>query len=242
MSLYLIKHIMQLHMEVIQPHREVSSSPRNVNIRSKPLKWAMHPRDRWRRQRQIMAMCPSIAVSLSRSAAKSSTNGHFFSYKGSLPDRATPVPMVHLWQSMNVQATQAPGQVFLIITGKVFSSTHPLDLVVFFTEVRFILSCPTQEKKHQVSGKKSFECSVKILLWLSVLFHGLGNPAAHNVHGSQDRKALISHLLCAAAHLPFTTNGIWITSSLWCKKQLEVLKLKGAEAQGITLSLWFIIK
>lgn len=29
----------------------------------------------------------------------------------------------------------------------------------------------------------------------SLLFHGLGNPVAHNVHGSQDHRALISHLL-----------------------------------------------
>lgn len=29
----------------------------------------------------------------------------------------------------------------------------------------------------------------------SVLFHGLGNPLAPNVHDSQDHKALISHLL-----------------------------------------------
>lgn len=126
--LYLIKHMLQLHTEVIQPHREVRSSPRNLNFRSKPLKWAMHPRDRWKRQRQIMAMCPSIAVSLSRSAAKSSAIRRFFSYKGSLPDRDTPVPMVHLWQSHECAGNSGTWQVFLIITGKVFLSTHPLNL------------------------------------------------------------------------------------------------------------------
>lgn len=181
---------MQLHTEVVQPHREVSSSLRNLNIRSKPLKWAVHPRDRWRRQWQIMTMCPSIAVSLSRSAAKFSTDGLFFSCEGSLPDRGSPVPMVNLWQSHESHYRQLRH----LRQSIVVNTSTGLSSFLHRSHVHTILPCilkgasSLRAEKFQVLSQNSAVTN-------SVLFHGLGNPMAHNVHDSQDHKALISHLL-----------------------------------------------
>lgn len=98
-------------------------------------------------------------------------------------------------KAMNVQATQAPGQVFLIMTGKVFLSTHPrLSGFLHRSHVHTLLPYTLKEapslraEKYQVVSQNSAATN-------SVLFHGLGNPVAHNVHDSQDHKAFISHLL-----------------------------------------------
>lgn len=189
---------MQLHTEVIQPHREVSSSPRNLNLRSKPLKWALHPRDRWRRPWKIMAMCPLIAVSLSKSAAKSSANGCSFSYKGSLPDRETPVPMVHLWQSQSHECTGNSGTCTSIShhhRRSILVNT-PTGFVGFLHRSHVHTLLPYALKGASSLRAEKFQMfSQNSAVTNSVLFHGLGNPVAHNVHDSQDHKALISHLL-----------------------------------------------
>lgn len=188
---------MQLHTEVIQSHREVRSSLRILNIRSKPLKWAMCPRDSWRREWQIMAIYPSIAVFLSRFAAKFSTNGCFFSCEGYYHIGELQSPWCTHDKTMNHSAGNSG-----ILTNishhhrKSILANTPTGLIWFLHRSHFytVLVYTSKEapsfraEKFQVPSRNSAVTN-------SLLFHGLGNPVACNVHGSQDHEALISHLL-----------------------------------------------
>lgn len=197
-SLYLIMHIKQLDMEMIQPHTEVSSSLRISNIRSKPLKRVMCPRDSWRKEWQIMITCPSIAVFLIRFAAKFSTNGCFFSCDGSLPYMDLQSPWCIHDKTMNHRASSS--DIWTNISHhhrRSILDNTPTGHTWFFFHRRHLYTISVYTLK-EVSSFRTRQLQVlsqNFVVTNSLIFHSFGNPVACNMHGSQDDKALISRLL-----------------------------------------------
>jgi len=187
---------MQLHTEWIQSHREVSSSLRILNIRPKPLKWAMCLRDSWRREWQIMVMCPLIAVFLSRFAAKFSTNGRFFSCEGLLPDMGTAVPTVYPRQKHESQRGQFRhlDKYFPPSQAK-YSCQHTHWTWFLCRSHLYTILVYTLKEASSFRAEMFQVLSQNSVVTNSLLLRGLGNPVACNVHGSQVHRALISHLL-----------------------------------------------
>lgn len=94
------------------------------------------------------------------------------------------------------QAVQTSGQIFLTITGEVFLTTHPLDILGFFHRRHlYTISVYTLKEVSSFRTRKLQVLSQNFVVTNSLIFHSFGNPVACNMHGSQDDKALTSRLL-----------------------------------------------